>query len=108
MRRGPAGRTTDVAGGGDQINSLALQPDANVLATGVSTIGGGQDFVVARHAPFVAAPMYNVATNVKSTSGNNSITATVGTTAVAADDTITVSVATVSRLGGCGVCCCAG
>jgi uncharacterized delta-60 repeat protein len=98
MTFGTGGRvTTDFSGGEDRSGALVVQPDGKLTAAGRAQIGGGSDdFALARYDAHgtPAVPVYAVATNTRSNSGNNNIVATIGATDVPAGDTATVSVAT--------------
>ncbi len=73
------------------------------LDNGSALIAGGFSTVSELYTGAVAtAPVYAASTNSRSTSGNNSITATIGTTGIPAGDTVAVSVATGTFAGAVG------
>ncbi|HSA59785.1 MAG TPA: hypothetical protein VLJ37_08890 [bacterium] len=43
--------TTDLSGGADHINAIALQPDGKIVAVGFASLSGNTDFALARYNP---------------------------------------------------------
>lgn len=89
----------------DGLNDVLLQPDGKIVVGGTAVNGGVSDWVLARiidPGTLVGPAVYPVTTNTRSISGNNSVSATVGTTSIPAGDTATVSVATGTFAGAVG------
>jgi N-acetylneuraminic acid mutarotase len=74
-----------------------------MLDNGKVLIAGGFDTVTELYTGMPVTPLvYPVSTNTRSTSGNNSVTATISTTGIPAGDTVAVSVATGTFAGALG------